>query len=63
MVDEINLYIKIIYSFMKYLKTFESLTDYKVEVLTTRKIREIYDKLYPNNTRKYRDFNLKDKIF
>ena len=47
---------------MNFLKTFESLTDYKVEVLTTRKIREIYDKLYPNNTRKYRHFDLKDKI-
>ena len=43
---------------MKYLMTFENLTDYKVEVLTARKIGETYNKLY----RKYRDFNLKDKI-
>lgn len=66
MVDEMNLYIKnFIYKFMKFLKTFESVTDYKVEVLTADEFSDLYNKLYPYNydlDENEKQFHLKDKI-
>lgn len=66
MVGEINLYIKkFIYKFMKFLKTFENLTNYKVEVLTADEFSKLYNKLYPYNydlDENEKQFHLKDKI-
>ena len=45
---------------MKYLKTFESVTNYNVDVLTSKEFNELYNKIYPNFYDS--DFNLKDKI-
>jgi hypothetical protein len=42
---------------MKYLMTYESMTNYKVEVLTGKEFNELYLKLYPRQK-----VNLKDKI-
>ena len=41
---------------MKYLKLYENLTNYKVEVLTSEEFNKLYFKIYPRQT------NLKDKI-
>ena len=42
---------------MKYLKLFENVTNYKVEVLTGKELTKLYFKLYPKQ-----QVNLKDKI-
>lgn len=50
---------------MKFLKTFESVTDYKVEVLTADEFSDLYNKLYPYNydlDENEKQFHLKDKI-
>ena len=41
---------------MKYLMTYESMTNCKVEVLTSEEFRKLYHKIYPNG------IDLKDKI-
>jgi hypothetical protein len=45
---------------MKYLKTYENLTNYQVEVLTREKFYELYNKIYPYDEDV--EFDLKDKI-
>jgi hypothetical protein len=47
---------------MIYLKTFENVTNYKVEVLTSDEFSDLYTKLYPFNYDSDKQFNLKDKI-
>ena len=42
---------------MKYLKTYENITNFSVEVLTPDQFSELYHKIYPSY-----DFNLKHKI-
>jgi hypothetical protein len=41
---------------MRYLKTFESITNYQVDVLTGREFSDLYREIYPKG------INLKDKI-
>lgn len=41
---------------MRYLKTFESITNYQIDVLTGREFGDLYRKIYPKG------INLKDKI-
>ena len=45
-----------IYTHMRYLKTFESITNYQVDVLTGEEFSNLYRKIYPKG------INLKDKI-
>ena len=47
---------------MKYLMTYESLTNYKVEVLTGKEFRELYHKIYPYDYDSDTNFDLKKKI-